>query len=80
MIFKYYGVDCVAFGFVIAHLWMLGHHNRKAWIFGILACLCFVFFGFLCESMATIIMNFVFMGLHVRNYILWGKYEKISRL
>lgn len=71
--FNYYGVDIVSYTFVLIHLWLLGNKVRSAWIFGIMATVCFTFFGVLCGSPATVIMNIVFTIFHIVNYIKWGK-------
>lgn len=74
-IYKYYGIDWMVFALIVAHLWLLGSKRRCAFLIGAVAC-CFGFaFGFLVESVASMIMNSVFCLMHIRVYYKWGQKE-----
>jgi hypothetical protein len=70
--FKYYGIDWLMFAAILVHLWMLGNKWRSAWLVGILVSVCSISFGYLSESLAIIIMNVVFITMHIRNYMKWS--------
>jgi hypothetical protein len=72
VIFKYYGVDWVIFAFVVIHLWMLGNKKRQAFLFGMGGNLFGILLGYLVESIACIIMNSVFLTMHINAYRKWG--------
>lgn len=71
MIFKYYGVDWIVFILVVCHLWLLGEKRKLAFVFGAMAAIFGLLFGFLISSVATVIMNVVFFGMHIRGYFKW---------
>jgi hypothetical protein len=70
--FKYYGIDWLMFAGILTHLWMLGNKLRSAWLIGVLISLCGILFGYLSGSLATVIMNCVFITIHIRNYMKWS--------
>lgn len=71
MIFKYYGVDWIIFILVVTQLWLLGNKKRQAFLFGMAGNSCGILLGFLVESIACIIMNSVFVIMHVNAYRKW---------
>jgi hypothetical protein len=73
MIFKYYGLDWAIFVLVVCHLWFLGEKRRFAFLFGALAAVFGVVFGCLIDSIATVIMNIVFFGMHLMAYFKWTR-------
>lgn len=73
MLLKYYGLDWLVFGAVLAHLWLLGGKRRAAFLFGMLASVFGVAFGVLIESVANAVSSALFFALHVRAYVKWGR-------
>lgn len=71
MIFKCQGVDWIIFILVVTQLWLLGNKKRQAFLFGMAGNSCGILLGFLVESIACIIMNSVFMIMHVNAYRKW---------
>ena len=71
MIFKCQGVDWIIFILVVTQLWLLGNKKRQAFLFGMAGNSCGIILGFLVESIACIIMNSVFMIMHVNAYRKW---------
>ena len=71
MIFKYCGVDWIIFILVVTQLWLLGNKKRQAFLFGMAGNSCGILLGFLVESIACIIMNSVFVIMHVNAYRKW---------
>jgi len=71
VIFKYYGVDWIIFILVVTQLWLLGNKKRQAFLFGMAGNSCGILLGFLVESIACIIMNSVFVIMHVNAYRKW---------
>jgi hypothetical protein len=52
-------------------LWLLGNKKRQAFLFGMAGNSCGILLGFLVESIACIIMNSVFVIMHVNAYRKW---------
>ena len=73
MFLKYYGVDWIIFVLVVIHLWLLGNKKRQAFLFGMSGNLCGILLGFLVESLACVIMNFVFATMNANAYRKWKK-------
>ena len=71
MIFKCQGVDWIIFILVVTNLLLLGNKKRQAFLFGMAGNSCGILLGFLVESIACIIMNSVFMIMHVNAYRKW---------
>ena len=71
MIFKCQGVDWIIFILVVTQLWLLGNKKRQAFLFGMAGNSCGILLGFLVESIACIIMNSVFVIMHVNAYRKW---------
>lgn len=71
MIFKCQGVDWIIFILVVTNLLLLGNKKRQAFLFGMAGNSCGIILGFLVESIACIIMNSVFMIMHVNAYRKW---------
>ena len=70
-IFQYNGVDWLMFVLIVVHLWAVGDRKRSAFLFGAFAGVAGMLFGFMVDSLATVAMNCVFIGLHVRAWINW---------
>lgn len=73
MLFKYYGVDWAVFAILVLHLWLLGNRVRAAFLLGMLGSSFGVCLGVMCGSLAIIIMNSVFICMHLRAWLLWKK-------
>ena len=71
MILKYYGVDWTIFVLLVCHLWFLSEKYRFAFLFGAAAAGFGVLFGWLIDSVATIMMNVVFCVMHMMAYFKW---------
>jgi len=78
-LFRYYAVDWLLFVLVTLHLWMLGNHYKAAFLVGMAAAVTGFIFGLLTGSVATLVMNVVFFGLHLRAYVRWRILEKETR-
>lgn len=72
-IWRYYGFDWAAMLFMFASLYRLGNHKRDGFVYGILANLCYIAFGFIAMSLANQIANAAFLALNVRGFIRWRK-------
>ena len=73
IIVKYYGIDVVAFVFVVFQFHFLGNRNKIGWLCGFCACVFFVVFGILAQSIVTVIMNSCFGIMMIRNYVKWSE-------
>lgn len=80
MFFKYYGVDWAIFVILVVHLWLLGNKLRVAFLFGVLGSSCGIAMGFLCDSLAIIVMNAVFVCMHIRAWWKWTPYQGPPRI
>lgn len=74
--FKYYGVDWFLFGFILCHIWLLGNQKKLAFPFAIAGCICGIIFGYMTESVATMLMNIIFILMHIRSYYKWSNNEQ----
>jgi hypothetical protein len=72
LIFKYYGIDWAIFLILIFHLWFIGEKRRFAFLFGAAASILGIFFAFLVDSVAMILMNSVFCVMHLIAYAKWN--------
>lgn len=75
LICKYYGIDWLLFALVVLHLWLLGNRKKEAFLYALVANTCGLTLGVLIGSVATILMNVVFMVMNVRAYIKWSSYH-----
>jgi nicotinamide riboside transporter PnuC len=75
-IFKYYSVDWSIFVVVVIQLWLVGNKNRIGFLFGVTGNSLGVVLGFMVESLACIIMNCVFVTMHVRGYWMWSRPDR----
>lgn len=71
--FNYYGLDWAIFGLLIIHMWMLGNKWRSAWVVGIFVYILGLPMACMMGSVASFIMNCLFIVLGVRAYITWSK-------
>lgn len=69
---RYYGVDWLIFLTLVIHLWAIGNHWRIAFLFGVGASMFGFVFGLMTSSIAMILMNIVFAGMHLRAYMKWS--------
>lgn len=72
-LFRYYGLDWLIFVFFAIHTWLLGSKQKSAFIFGMLGCGCGLIFATMIDSLASGVMNCLFLFMHVRAYLLWNK-------
>jgi nicotinamide riboside transporter PnuC len=75
-IFKYYGVDWIIFLVVVTQLWLVGNKNRLGFLFGVTGNSFGVILGFMVESLACMMMNCVFIIMHLRGYYIWSHPNK----
>ena len=70
---KYYGVDWAAM--VSTFLWIYYTSEKKSicFIFAIIASIMWWLFGYLTESIASMIANAIFILLNIRGYLKWEK-------
>jgi len=78
MLFKYYGIDWLIFSILIVHCWMLGNKMRSAFLLGIIASCFGVCLGYLCGSLAVILMNSTFVCLNFCNWRKWKALPSFS--
>ena len=71
MLFKYYGVDWGIFAIFLTHLWLLGNKVRAAFLLGMLGSAFGVSLGYMCDSVAIMIMNSDFICMHLRAWLKW---------
>jgi hypothetical protein len=71
MLFKYYGVDWAIFAILVLHLWLLGNKVRAAFLLGMLGSSCGIVLGYMCDSVAVMIMNAAFICMHFRAWLKW---------
>jgi nicotinamide riboside transporter PnuC len=72
LVLKYYGVDWLEMIMSFLFVYYIGNKKRYGFIFGIVANLAWMTFGFMTGSIANIIANFVFIAPNLRGYIKWG--------
>lgn len=72
MIFQYYGLDWLIFALLLLHVWLLGERNRFAFVFGVIASILNVLFGWMIGSLAIVLMSVIFTVLHFVAYIKWS--------
>ncbi len=70
---KYYGIDWLFFSLVVYHLYLLGNQVRATFLVAIVATVFGVVFGAMTGSVATMVMNAIFCGMHFRAYVMWGR-------
>ena len=70
---KYYGIDWAIFLLLVCQIWFLGEKYRFAFLFGVSAAMCGIFFGYLIDSIATIVMNIVCCVMYLMAYYKWDK-------
>lgn len=75
VIFKYYGFDWAAMIFTFLSIESFKNKHVKGFIFGGLACICWLSFNVLALSIAGIIANAYFSYMHYKGYKEW-KLEK----
>ena len=72
---RYYGLDWLAMSLTIFSIHYLGKKNVIGFLFAGVACLCWLAFNALAESMAGILANVVFIIMNVKAYKSWKKEE-----
>ncbi len=76
MFTNFYGVDWLLFVLVVIHLWMLGHKMRTGFLVGMAAASTGFALGLIIMSAATIMMNVVFLFMHLTAYLRWGQIDE----
>ena len=70
---NYYGTDWLAMIMTFFSLYYLGRKEKKGFVFGLIACICWFIFGILAHSLANPIANVVFAYLNVKGLNNWQK-------
>ena len=71
-LFKYYGIDWLAFFLYIETTWLIGNKDRRGFLFGIAANFLGLWFSWYVSSVASFIMNIMFIVMNLRGYIKWN--------
>lgn len=72
---QYYGADWGGMLFTMVFLYLVGLKRRNAFLYGLVANLCWFVYAILSESVANGLANIIFAYLNIRGYIKWGKAE-----
>lgn len=75
---RYNGIDWLLAGLIILHLWMLGNKTRWAFLVGALASCVGLTFGYMVGSIASILMNSIFIMMHIRAFIKWSRNARLK--
>jgi mannose/fructose/N-acetylgalactosamine-specific phosphotransferase system component IIC len=76
ILFKYYGLDWLAMILTFFSINSFKDKNIRGFIYGGLACLCWMAFNFLAISIAGVIANLFFMYMHFKGFKEWQKDKK----
>jgi nicotinamide riboside transporter PnuC len=74
-LFKFKGADWVGMVFGLISTYYLAKEKRNGFLFGVVGGLGWVTFGFLTESIASIIANTCFIGFNCHGYFRWKKMQ-----
>lgn len=67
-VFKYYTYDWWLLSLWTIHAWLLtSKHIKLSFALGVLAAILSILFNFWIESLAGVVFNFVFLGIHLKN-------------
>ena len=69
---QYYGTDWLAMVSTFMYLYLIGNKQRSAFIYAFFASLCWLIFGWLNQSFASVFANIIFIILNIRGYIKWA--------
>ncbi len=71
--FQYYGIDWIAIILTFLAIWQIGNQNKTGFILMIFGNASWIAVGYLTDSMAMIIANFIFCLLNVRAIFKWSR-------
>jgi len=75
---KYYGFDWLGMFFTFYSINAFKNKSLKGFIFGALACLSWMIFNIMAQSIAGVIANTAFIYLHYQGYKEWRKEKDVS--
>lgn len=70
---KYYGTDWTTFLCNLIAIWLIGNGTRYGFVFGMVACVADLGFGYLAESPPIMMSAVLFAIFNVRAYCKWKK-------
>jgi hypothetical protein len=76
MITQYYLVDWVGMCCIILTIYKIGEKKRCGFLFGVMGSIAWLIFSVLAQSLASISLNIIMIGLYIRGYVKWGHEEK----
>lgn len=76
LIFKYYAIDWVAMALSLYAVYLLGNKNKWGFVSFIISNVLWVVVGFMMESYAVSVGNFVFLLMNSRGLLKWVKEAK----
>ena len=77
---QFYGTDWLAAVTLLLFTYFMSNKNKLGFIFGVISGLSWIAFGFISESMATIIANTIFVFLNIRGLLKWKKNSRQGSL
>ena len=69
---QYYGSDWLAMIATFMYLYLIGNRKRVAFVYAFFASVCWLIFGWLNHSFASVFANIIFIILNIRGYIKWA--------
>lgn len=73
---KYYGVDWVAMALSLYAVYLLGNKNKWGFVAFIISNALWLYVGYLANSYAIAIGNFIFLLTNTRGWVRWTREEK----
>ncbi len=73
----YYGFDWISATCALLGIYYLGSNKRSGFILMFLAAVTGMVFAVLAKTLSLILLNVIFIFLHARGYLNWGKEQKV---
>lgn len=78
--FKYYGVDWLAMTLSLYAVYLLGNKNKWGFVAFIISNALWLYVGYLTNSYAIAVGNFIFLLTNTRGWVRWTKEEKAKEV
>lgn len=73
LIFRYYGIDWIALALNATAIYLLGKKRKAGFSLGVAANLAWIAFGFLANSLATVVACSIFVALNAKGWWSWSR-------
>lgn len=73
--FQYWATDWMGMAFAIVSLVMITRKNRGGFVVGVACNICWIMFGVLSGSLASICANILYAGLNLHGWRQWRESE-----